>query len=117
MVQTPSVEQTSREQQPTSEQDVAKQLMETDSAIAKRVKEIVRTEVDDVSVDMVEFGPVMTLQDDDDGQYYVEDLNGVIRYYIGTGTLVPTAELEESRTVVAQNQHSQTGLRGLLDTS
>lgn len=61
----------------------------------------------------VNFPDILTLDEDDKG-YYVEDLNGIARWYIGEGMLEVTETFEEHRAVVSQNQHSSTSLDGLI---
>lgn len=61
----------------------------------------------------VDFPDVLTLSQDDKG-HFVEDLNGVVRWYIGDETLETTESFEEHCAVVNQNQHSATTLEGLI---
>lgn len=73
-------------------------------------RRILQTAAEEYNIDphVIEFGHMMSMQADDDGNWYIEDLNGVVRYYPEFKLTIPTEDYEE--LVQVSTHDSYTGI-------
>jgi hypothetical protein len=60
----------------------------------QRIKEAALAEYD-IDPNVISFGPITNVQTNANGHKFIEDLNGVVRYYLGHDLTVPTDNYEE----------------------
>lgn len=63
-------------------------------------------EMYDIDPHTVRFGDLMNIRRDDSGEIFIEDLNGVVRYYPEEKLTIPTDEYEELVEVSTHNSYA-----------
>lgn len=63
---------------------------------------------------LIDFCAVPTVQTDDGGRAYIEDMNHVVRYFLGSGNIELTEDYCEAVEVVNHNQHAATTVEGMV---
>lgn len=77
----------------------------------QRIKESALAEFD-IDPNVIAFAPFTTVRTDGNGFKYIEDLNGVVRHYLGHDLTIPTDYYEELCAVSSHDSY-----RGITPTS
>lgn len=90
----------------------AKHFGNTEAGIAEKVREEV-AHLPGINQHEIEFYAMTTVQEDDKGRMFVEDKQGMVRYFLEEGYVETTATHEE-RVAVANNNQRELAVSEML---